>query len=119
MKPLIEIESFLKRFDNFRDSELRSIEVINATTISVTLAGQDSARDFDWISVKLEFHGIDDAKLIETKRIPFIDMSNGITIINQDNTLAFGIDECYNLSSIKNSVCYILSSTIKYEEDLF
>ena len=118
MKPLTNIDEFLKRFNNFRDGELRSIEIISATML-VTLAGQDEARSFDWITVKLEFSNVSDARLLDDKKLSLVDMHNGVSIINDENILAFSIGECYNLSSIKNSVCYILSSSIKYEEDLF
>lgn len=119
MKPLTKIDEFLKRFDNFKDAELRSVEVISPTTMLVTLAAQDSARGFDWVSVKLEFTDVSDAKLLDSSKLSFVDMSDGITVIKDEKALVFGIGECYNLSAVKNAICYILSSTIKYEEGLF
>ncbi len=119
MKPLTKIDEFLKRFDNFKNSELRSIEVISPTTMLVTLAGQDGARDFDWITVTLELSGVSDARLLDNTKLSFIDMSIGVSIINDENVLAFAIGECYNLSSIKNSSCYIVGLNLKYEEGLF
>ena len=119
MKPLTKIDEFLKRFDNFKDAELRSIEVISPTTMSVTLAAQDNARGFDWVSLKLEFTDVSDAKLLDGSKLSFVDMSDGITVIKDEKTLAFGIGECYNLSAVKNAICYILASTVKYEEGLF
>jgi len=119
LKPLTKIDEFLKRFDNFKDGEVRLLEVISPTTMKITLAGQDSARDFDWITVSLEFSNVSDAKLLEQNRLALIDMSDGVNIINENNSLAFAIGECYNISAIKTSVCYIVSSSIKYEEGLF
>ena len=119
MKPLTKVDEFLKRFDNFKDAELRSIEVITPTIMLVTLAGQDSARDFDWVSMKLEFSDVSDAKLLNKSKLSFVDMSDGISLIKDNNHLAFGIGECYNLSTIKNSICYMVSSSVKYEEGLF
>jgi len=46
-------------------------------------------------------------------------MSDGVSIINENNKLAFGIGECYNISNIKSSTCHIECSGIKYEEGLF
>ena len=121
MKPLLanNLESFLKRFDGFRSGELREIKVISADTILVTLATQDSAREFDWVSISFEFNDIINAKLLEEAKLKLIDMSDGVSIISIDNKFAFGVGECYNISSIKNSTCHIISSTLKYEEGLF
>lgn len=121
MKPLLanSLNSFLKRFDSFRSGELRSIEVISSSNIIITLAVQDTARGFDWIGMKFEFNEVEDAKLLEESKLSFVDMSDGISIIHNDNHFAFGIGECHNISSIKSSACYIMSSSLKYQEELF
>jgi hypothetical protein len=121
MKPLLanKLDSFLKRFDNFCGGELRSVEVLSPTNIAVTLAGQDSARAHDWISIKFEFSDVSDAKLLENSKLSLIDMSDGVSIINNDNKFAFGIGKCYNISNIRSSMCQIISSGLKYEEGLF
>ncbi|WP_455757239.1 hypothetical protein [Sulfurimonas sp.] len=119
MKPITNIEEFLKRFDHFKDGEFRSIEVASPTAMLVTLSGQDSARAFDWVSMKLEFNGVSDARLLDTSKLSLVDMSNGISIIKNNNKLAFGIGECYNISNTRNSTCFILCDSLKYEEGLF
>lgn len=119
LKPLTNLEEFLERFDNFKDSQFRSIEVISPTTISITLAGQDKARAYDWITLTLQFDGVSDARLHESSKLPLLDMSDGVSILNLSDTLAFGIGECYNISSLKNSSCFIEAKNIKYEEGSF
>jgi len=119
MKPITNIEEFLKRFDNFKDGEFRSIEVISPITMLVTLSAQDNARAFDWVSIKLEFSNISDARLLDAPKLSLVDMNDGISILKDDGKLAFGIGECYNISSIKNSTCFILCDSLKYEEGLF
>ena len=109
----------LARFDNFKDAEFRSCEIISPTDITLTFALQDSARAFDRITISLEFTGISDAQLVDGNKISYIDMSEGISIIKEDESIAFGIGECYNISTIKSSSCYIISNTLKYEEGLF
>ena len=80
VKPLLkkDLSAFLKRFDGFKDAELRSIEIISPTIVKITLAVQDSAREFDWITIKLELSEIIDARLLENSKLPHVDMSVGI-----------------------------------------
>ncbi len=119
LKPLTNIKDFLKRFDDFRNGEFRSIEILSSTVIQITLAGQDTARAFDWISIKIEFSGVSNARLLENTKLSLIDMEDGISIIHNNDTLSFGLGQCSNNSSIKSSTCYIESNSIKYEEGLF
>lgn len=119
MKPLQNIEAFLKRFDNFKGGEFRSIEVISPTKMIITLAGQDEARAFDWLTIAFECNNITDAKLLDATKLSLLDMSEGVSIINTHDTVAFGIGDCYNISSIKTSSIYIECSHIKYEERAF
>ena len=118
MKPLLkkDIESFLKRFDNFIDSEFKSIEIISPTTLKITLTTQDSLRGFDWISVELEFNKVSDAKLIENSKLPYLDMSQGITLLSSENQFSFAVGSS---SNIVDSVCYIKAESLKYLEGAF
>jgi hypothetical protein len=121
VKPLLEkeIDSFLKRFDFFKDSEFRNIEVISPTTIKISLAGQDSARGFDWVSVDLEFSGVSDACILDNSKLAHVNISDGISIICENRLFTFGIGEYSTTSSLKNSICHITSSNIKYQEGQF
>jgi len=117
--PKNSLESFLKRFDYFRDSEFRSIEVVSSSVIKITLAVQDSARGFDWITVTFEFSGVSDAKIIEDAKLPHVDLDEGITLLYQDDMYAFMIGAYYKLSDTQSSICYIKSSSLKYQEGSF
>lgn len=121
MKPLLQTQlpAFLQRFENFKDAELRSLEIILPTLIRLTLAVQDSARAFDWITITLEFNGVSDARLLEENQLSYIDMSDGISLLYEENKFAFGLAECYNISSIKNSTLYLVAESLKYEEGQF
>ncbi len=120
MKPLLakDLTAFMQRFNNFKDGEFRSLEVISPTTMKITLAGQDEARAFDWISLELELSGVSDARLLDSSKLHLVDMGDGINLIN-DGELAFGLGEYDNISSIKNSSCYIICADIKYQEGNF
>ena len=121
MRPLLhtQVPAFLERFDNFKDAEFRSIEIISSQVIKITLAAQDRARAFDWITVSLEFHGVSDAKLLQENQLSYLDMENGISLLKIENKFAFGITACYNISNITNSSCYVVADSLKYEENQF
>jgi len=121
VKPLLqkELPAFLERFDNFRDAEFRSLEIISPLLVKLVFATQDKARAYDWITVSLEFNNIEDARLLEENKLSLLDMSEGISLININNKFAFGIGECYNISAIENSSCYLVATSLKYQEGQF
>ena len=121
MKPLLkkELSPFLERFDSFKEGEIRSLELLSPTQISLTLTAQDKARSFDWVSITLEFNGVSDAQLLTEQKLSFMDMSEGITLLSENNQFAFGIGECYNNATLKSSACFIISQNIKYKEAAF
>jgi len=121
MRPLLQtrFQEFNKRFHNFQDAEFRSVEILSASEIQLTLALQDTNRGFDWITLTLFFSGVIDARLIDEQKLHLLDMSEGAALIYDENMFAFGIGACYNISTIKNSAFYILSKSLKYKEGLF
>lgn len=108
-----------ERFGNFKDAEFRSIEIISGTHIKLTLAVQDAARDFDWITLELDFKDVTDARLLEQNKLQFIDMSDGASLLHVNREFAFGIGACYNIQTIKGSTLYIISKELKYKEGQF
>ena len=111
MRPLLakELDSFLKRFGNFIDGELREVKLVSPTVINITIAGQDSARGFDWITVAMEFSGVSDATLVDNSQLSHVDMSDGV-FIEYDNKF---------ILSVKNATFQIVSESIKYQEGQF
>jgi len=109
----------LERFEHFKDAEWRLLEIESPTQMKAVFAVQDKARAYDWITIAFTFTGVSDARLLDGNRISHVDMSEGINIIKDENLFAFGIGECYNVDTVKNSSCYIIASGIKYEEGQF
>ncbi|WP_434657771.1 hypothetical protein [Sulfurimonas sp. NW9] len=109
----------LERFDSFKNADLRSLEVISPTHLKLVLAVQDAARDYDWITVTLDFTEVTDARLLEQSKLQFINMSDGASLLHVNKEFAFGIGECYNIQAIKNSTLYIISKDLKYKEGQF
>jgi len=121
MKPLQtnKLKEFLERFDNFKDAEFRSIDIISPTQISVLFAVQDSARGFDWLTIRLEFNGVSDAKLLDTNKFSLADMSDGISLFNYNSTFYFALGNYSNENNFTNSNCYVRAQSVKYEEGSF
>ena len=109
----------MERFDNFKGCEFRSLDIISVNEISLVYAAQDAARAFDWITVRLTFTGVVDAKLLESNKMSMIDASDGICLGAIENQFAFASSECRNASNIKDSACYVIAQSLKYEEGSF
>ncbi|MBA1433283.1 MAG: hypothetical protein FAF04_06790 [Epsilonproteobacteria bacterium] len=121
MKPLnsIEITKLLERFDDFKESKIRSLEIISPTEIEMTFALQDRARGFDWITLTLLFSDVLDAKLIDTDKLDYVDMSDGVSILYEKGLFHFALGSYKTDISIKDALLFILSKSIKYNEGAF
>lgn len=120
MKPLTknEIGTFLKRFDDFKGAEINSLDIISPSVIQITFATQDSARGFDWVALTLQLSGVSDAKIPESSKLPYIDMSEGITLLYYENSFFFALGAYENLRALTSSLCIIQAASIQYEENL-
>ncbi len=112
MRPLLsnDLKSFLSRFDDFKGSELREFKILSPTSFIVTLATQDSARGYDWISMDFELSSASAANLLDNSKLTLIDMTDGVEISHNGTDFAF---------SILNSTFFIECATIKYQEGIF
>ena len=119
MKPITNVKEFLERFDSFKDAEFRSVEVLSATSMKIVFATQDRARAFDWLCIELEFTGVSDARLLDAAKLPHVDMNDGVSLIKESDNIAFSVGRYNNVTSSKNSICYIVASSVKYNEAAF
>jgi hypothetical protein len=121
MKPLhvSQIESFNRRFNHLIDSELRRVDILSPTTMSIVLSVQDENRAFDWINLELEISGVSDARLIDENKISFVDMSDGISILYEDNNVIISVGKYSSFESANNAPLYIKGDTLKYQENTF
>ncbi len=121
MKPLLKSEfpKFLERFDDFKGSEIRSLKIISPVEVEIILTAQDKARAYDWLSVTFLFSGVIDAKLIDEKKLNFLDMDEGITLISEDNLFGFAIGKYHNFSGVKNAPLYMIANSLKFNEGSF
>ena len=108
----------LERFEHFKDAEFRTVEIVSPTQMKLIFGVQDKARAYDWITMEFSFSGVSDAKLIEDSKLKFVDMEDGITIL-QDKVLVFAIGEYNSITNIKDSIFYIIADDIKYTQGEF
>jgi len=121
MKPLnsTEITKLLERFDDFKGSEVRSVEIISPKEIEITFALQDRARGYDWITLTLLFSDVLDAKLLESNKLGYVDMSDGVSILYENALFHFALGSYKTDISIKDALLFIVSKNIKYSEGAF
>jgi hypothetical protein len=118
MKPLhvSELKTFQARFERFSRSEIKNITIKSPSVIEIQFSVQDTGRAFDWIDVVFELSNVNDAKFIENSKLAYLDMSEGISIISEDNYFVLCHGEYSSLQTAKDSPLYIICESIKFKE---
>ena len=111
-----EIDTLLKKYNNFKYEQIRSIEQLPNSSKIVTLVIQDDDGE-DVNSVKIEFSNIKDSKILVNSVLSFLDMTSGITIIKENNLYGFAIGSGSAMHHVHNAPLYIVSSDINIEEE--
>jgi hypothetical protein len=118
MKPLhvSELKTFQARFERFSGSEIKAMTIKSPSVIEIQFSVQDTGRAFDWIDIAFELSNVNDAKLVENGKLAYIDMSEGISILFQENKFILSLGEYNTLQSAKDSPLYIICESIKFKE---
>ncbi len=118
MRPLSKstARELLKRLNAAEDSEVREILIMSPTSFKIELSVQDPNRGYDWINIAFEISGITDALLVDDAKLSYLDMSNGIGIIFENENIGFTNSKCESLSKIRENQLYFIGASIKYEE---
>ncbi len=111
-----EVGSFLARFERFTGSEIKSITLVSPTVIKIRVSAQDSALGFDWIDLSFELSNVSDANLIDDTKLAYLDMSEGMSIVFEDNKFAFCYGDYSSIRNAKDSSLFVICDSIKYEE---
>ncbi len=112
-----EIDTLLKKYNNFKYEQIRSIEQLPDSSKVVTLVVQDDDGE-DVNTVKLEFTNIKDSKILVNDVLSFLDMTSGITLIKENNLYGFAIGSGTAMLHVHNAPLYIVSSDIKILSDI-
>lgn len=118
MKPLTSSSAsqLLERIEYATNGELRSVNMKDPTTFTITFSVQDKSREFDWINILFEIHGVHDARFIDDDKFSFINMNDGITILFENDNCGLLFGHYRSLASANDSVMYVIGKSIKYEE---
>jgi len=118
MKPLhvSGIKSFLSRFERFSGSEIKAITIKSPSVIEIQFSVQDTGRGFDWIDIAFELSNVIDAKLVENGKLAYLDMSEGISIIFEENKFILSHGEYNTLQNAKDAPLYIICESIKFKD---
>ncbi|WP_345976036.1 hypothetical protein [Sulfurimonas sp. HSL3-7] len=121
MKPLLsnKTNELLTRIDNAIDGELRSVVMNSPLNFTLELSVQDRNRGNDWINIAFEIDGVSDAQLVEDNKLPFVDMSEGISIVFEGGMCGLSIGSYSSLEALKSASLYLIGSSMKYEERPF
>lgn len=118
MKPLNPnaAKQLLERIENARDAELRSVTVIDPTTMQLRLSTQDRNRGFDWIDIVFEISGISDAQLVDDAKLPYVDTTEGLSLIFDSEMVGLGVGDYTSLEALPASTLFFIGRSIKYAE---
>ena len=113
-----EIQKLLEKFDNFKYAEFRSIQTLSKTSMLLTFIVQDDDGE-ETDKVVFQLDGVNEARLIENNVLAYLDMTDGISIIQyNDDIYAFSLGKSNDdLLAIKNTPLYAIASGISFNQE--
>lgn len=109
------INTLLEKYKNFKGAQLRSIQALSDSTKIVTLVVQDDDGE-DLNTVTIEFSNINNSRILQNSVLSFLDMSSGISIIQENNLYGFALGKGSAMLHVHSAPLYIIASDIKIEE---
>lgn len=121
MKPLNpnSTKQLLERIDNATNAELRSITIVDPTTMQLRMSAQDRNRGFDWIDIIFEISGINSAQLVDDCKLSFVDTVEGISILFDGGSVGLGVGSYASMDALRASGLFFIGNGIKYAETDF
>ncbi len=107
-----EINALLSKHNHFKYEQIRSIENLPDNAKLVTLVIQDEDGNETDV-VKVEFSDITASRILENSVLPLIDMSDGVTIIEEHNLYGFALGRGTAMLHVHNAPLYIVAGGIK------
>jgi len=113
-----KLDTLLKKYNNFKGAQIRSIDHLPNGAKLLTLIEQDEDGE-DMYSVKVEFTNVTTSKILESSVLPLLDMSSGITLIKENDLYGFGLGSGTVMLHVHNAPLYIIASEIQISEQSY
>ena len=110
-----EIDTLLKKYNNFKYEQIRSIEQLPDSSKIVTLVVQDDDGE-DLNTISIEFKDIKESRILQNSVLPFMDMGSGISLIKEHDLYGFAVGSGSAMLHVHNAPLYIIASDISIEE---
>lgn len=111
-----EINTLLKKHNNFKYAQVRSIEQLSDDSRTLTIVVLDDDGEEDLHTIKMEFKGIKNSRILQDNILGYLDMSFGISIIKENNLYGFALGRGTAMLHVHNAPLFIISTDIKIEE---
>lgn len=112
---MTEIISLLKKYNNFKYAQVRSIEQFPDNSKTLTLAILDDDEE-DLNIVEIEFSNVQNSRILQNSVLGFLDMSSGISIIKENNLYGFALGSGTAMLHVHNAPLFIVAADIKIQE---
>ncbi len=109
------INTILKKYNNFKDAQLRSIEPLSDSSKVLTLVIQDDDGE-DVNTIKIEFNNITKSQILDNSVLSYMDMGFGISLIKEHNLYGFALGKGTAMLHVHNAPLYIIASEVKIQE---
>lgn len=109
------VNALLKKYNNFKGAELRSIYPLAESSKVVTLVIQDDDGE-DLNSVEIEFNNITNSQILDNSVLSYMDMGFGISIIKEHGLYGFALGSGTAMLHVHNAPLYIIASEVKIKE---
>jgi hypothetical protein len=109
-----EINDLLKKYNNFKYEQLRSVKQLPDSKI-VTLVVQDDDGE-DVSTINMTFTGVSASRILDASVLSLVDMSSGITLIKEKDLYGFALGSGDTMLHVHNAPLYIVATDVKVEE---
>jgi len=111
-----EINKLLTKYNNFKYEQIRSVEHLEDGSKIVKLVVQDDDGE-DTDTVRIQFSDIKDLRILDASVLSFLDMSSGISLLQDNGLYGFAIGGDTTMLHVHNAPFYIIASDMKILED--